>query len=144
MKFNFPIILLLAAMFASSAMGQSTKAGNENTSRKLDRHQINQMIAAAKTPQDHARIAVLFRQQAAYYDSVSRAYRAKIAAYERTPYSSVCTMCVSTSDSLDAAIRSLRIAKQLSEERANEMLRLAVQHEEISYNTLKLESSSGL
>lgn len=141
-KFNFPIVLLLAVFFASSAMGQST--GRDQSSKKLDRHQINQMIASAKTPQDHARIAVFFRQQAEYYDNQSRAYRAKIAAYQRTPYSNVCVMCVSTSDSLDAAIRSLRLAKQLSEERADEMLRLAVQNEQISYNALKLESSSGL
>ena len=121
--------LSLAIAVAASSFGQSAKSEQSASLRKLSQHKINQMIANARTPKDHQRIAEYYQEQAQQYLIQSRDYASKIAAYKRSPYLGSCTMCISTSYSLEAAVRSLRVSKQIAEDRAAEMLKLAAQHE---------------
>lgn len=128
-NFALFVVLSLAAVLVPSSFGQMAGIGKSAPQKKLDQHQVNRLIASAKTPQDRKRIAEYYEERALYYSNLSRAYRAKIAAYERTPYLDSCAMCVTTSFSLEAAVRSLRISKQLAEERADEMRKLAEMYE---------------
>jgi hypothetical protein len=127
--FGLLAALSLAFVVAASSFGQSTKSEQSASPKKLNQHQINQLIANARTPKDHQRIAEYYQEQAQQYLTQSRDYASKIAAYKRSPYLSSCTMCVSTSYSLEAAVRSLRVSKQLAEDHAAEMLKLAAQHD---------------
>lgn len=128
-NFAFLAVLSLTAALVPSTFGQMAGIGKSSPQKKLDQHQVNRLIASAKTPQDRKRIADYYQEQALHYSNLSRAYRAKIAAYERTPYLDSCAMCVTTSYSLEAAVRSLRISKRLAEEREDEMRKLADMYE---------------
>jgi hypothetical protein len=127
--FGFLAALSLAMVVTASSFGQTAKSEQSASPKKLNQHQINELIANARTSKDHQRLAEYYQEQAQQYLIQSRDYASKIAAYKRSPYLSSCTMCVSTSYSLEAAVRSLRVSKQIAEDRAAEMLKLAAQHE---------------
>jgi hypothetical protein len=137
-------VLSLALMIAASSYGQTANAAQYVSQKKLSEHQIKQLIASAKSPEDHQLIAQFYREQSQYYLNQARAYAAKIAAYERTPYLNSCAMCVTSSNSLEAAVRSLKISKQIADERSDEMHRLAIMHEQLAYNSNPLAESFGL
>lgn len=143
-NFSFLAVLSLAVIFISSSYGQTAKSVESATQKKLGPHQINRLVASAKTPEDHQRIAEYYEEQALNYKNQARAYAAKIAAYEKSPYLSSCAMCVTTSYSLEAAVRSLRTSKQWAEERADEMQKLAAMHEQISSIARVSDSRSGM
>jgi hypothetical protein len=143
-NFSFFAVLSLAAVFVTSSYGQTASTDQNATQKKVGQHQINRLIASAKTPEDHQRIAEYYEEQAAYYQSQARADAVKIAAYERSPYLGSCAMCVTTSYSLEAAVRSLRVSKRLAEERADEMQKLAAMHEQLSSVARAFNSSPGL
>jgi hypothetical protein len=124
----FFAVLSLAFAVPASSFGQAADSKQDGPPKKLDRHNVSRLITSAKTPEDQRRIAEYFQEQAQYYLNLSRAYGQKLAAYNRTPYLDSCAMCTTTSYSLEAAVRSLRISKRMAEQRADEMLRLAVVH----------------
>lgn len=142
--FGFLATLSLAIVVAASSFGQAARSVQSASPKKLSQHQINQLIANAKTPKDHQRIAEYYQEQAQQYLIQSRDYASKIAAYKRSPYLSSCTMCVSTSYSLEAAVRSLRVSKQIAEDRAAEMLKLAAQHDPMARAAAMPTTSRGL
>lgn len=143
-RFDFLAVLSLAAVLVPSLFGQAVQSGESASQKMLDQHQVNRMAASAKTPEDHQRVAEYYEQQAQYYNNLSRVYGAKIAAYERTPYLNSCTMCVTTSYSLEAAVRSLRVSKRAAEQRADEMRKLANMHEQLSSVVRMPATSPGL
>jgi hypothetical protein len=53
-------------------------------------------------------------------------------------------MCVTTSYSLEAAVQSLRVSKQMAEQRADEMRKLANMHEQLSSIARVSDSRSGM
>ena len=126
----FGVLAALSLAFAVSAssFGQAGDTHRDGSQKKLDKHEVSRLIAAAKTPEDHRRIAAYFQEQAQYYLNQSRAYGQKLAAYNRTPYLNACSMCTTTSYSLEAAVSSLRLGKRMAEARADEMLKLAAIH----------------
>lgn len=125
---GFFAVLSLAFVVTASSFGQADDPTQDGSQKKLDKHEVSRLIASAKTPEDHRRIAEYFQEQAQYYLNQSRVYGEKIAAYNRTPYLNACSMCTTTSYSLEAAVRSLRIGKHMAEVRADQMLRLAEIH----------------
>ena len=143
-NFGFFAALTLAAILVPSSFGQAARSGESPSQKKLDEHDVNRLVTSARTPEDHQRIAEYYEEQAQYYANLSRAYAAKIAAYERSPYLNSCSMCVSTSYSLEAAVQSLRISKQTAEQRADEMRKLANMHEQLSSVALAPGANSGL
>jgi hypothetical protein len=124
----FWVALSLAFAAPASSFGQSTNSNQNGSLKRLDKREVSRLITSAKTPEDHRRIAEYFQEQARYYQNLSRADGQKLAAYNSTPYLDSCAMCTTTSYSLEAAVRSLRISKRMAEQRADEMLRLAVIH----------------
>ncbi len=143
-NFSFLAILSLAMIFISSSYGQMARSAESPSQKKLNQHTVNRLITSARTPEDHQRIAEYYEEQAQYYANLSRAYAVKIAAYERTPYLNSCTMCVTTSYSLEAAVQSLRVSKQIAEQRADEMRKLANMHEQLSSVARVSASRSGI
>ena len=137
-------VLSLALMFTASSYGQTANAAQHASQKKLSEHQIKQLIVSAKSPEDHQLIAEYYREQSQDYLNQAHAYEAKIAAYERTPYLNSCLMCVTSSNSLEAAVRSLKISKRAADERADEMHRLAIMHEQMAGNANPLAASFGL
>ena len=125
---KFFAALSLAFAVTASSFGQAADPKQDGSQKKLDKHQVSRLITSAKTPEDHRRIAEYFQEQAQFYLNQSRAYEQKLAAYNNTPYLNSCAMCTTTSYSLEAAVRSLRIGKRMAERRADEMLKLAEMH----------------
>lgn len=125
-------ICLFAAVLVPTSPAQVVPSGQSVSQQPFDQHQAKRFAASAKTSEDHQRIAQYYEQQAQYYDNLSRNFAAKIAAYERSPYLNSCAMCVTTSYSLEAAVRSLRVSKLAAEQRADEMRKLANMHEQYS------------
>jgi hypothetical protein len=137
----FGVALSLAFAAPVSAFGQAADSNQDGSLKKLDKHEVTRLIASAKTPEDHRRIAEYFQEQARYYLNLSRADGQKLAAYNSTPYLDSCAMCTTTSYSLEAAVRSLRIGKRMAEQRADEMLRLAVIHARMAgFDSIDLSS----
>lgn len=137
-------VLSLAMIFTAGSYGQAANAGQYAPQKRLSEHQIKQLIVSAKSPEDHQLIAEYYQEQSQFYLNQARAYAAKIAAYERTPYLNSCTMCVTSSNSLEAAVRSLKISKRMADERADEMHRLAIMHEQMADNANSIVASFGL
>ena len=125
-------VLPLALIFAATSYGQTADAGPFTSQKKLSEHRIKQLISSAKSPEDHRLIAEYYQEQSQGYLNQARTYAVKIAAYERTPYLNSCAMCVTSSNSLEAAVRSLKISKRMADERADEMHRLAIVHERMA------------
>jgi hypothetical protein len=125
-------VLSLAFVATASAFGQTAKSQQSASPEKITQRQINQLIATAKTPEDHQRIAEYYQEQAQQYALESQADAKKIEAYKRSPYLNSCMMCVSSSYSLEAAVRSLRLSKQIAEDRAAKLQELAAQQEQMS------------
>lgn len=145
-RVNFGLFtaLALATILVPGSFGQTGRVTDSQSQKKLDQHSVSRLITAAKSPEDHQRIAQYYEEQALHYENLSRAYGAKIRAYEKSPYLSSCTMCVTTSSSLEAAVQSLRISKLEAEQRADEMRKLANMHEQLSSVALSPGPSSGL
>jgi hypothetical protein len=135
-------VLSLAAVFAATTFGQTAPTG-QNAPHK-DQNRIQHLINSAKTPEDHQRLAEYFRERARYYENESRALGEKISAYKRTPYLNSCAMCVTSSYSLEVAVKSLRLGKQMAEERAAEMEKLATIHEQMANSAGTPSTSLGL
>ena len=125
-------VLSLAIVATASTFGQGAKAQQSASPEKVTQRQINRLIATAKTPEDHQRIAEYYQEQAQLYTLESQADARKIEAYKRSPYLSSCAMCVSTSYSLEAAVRTLRLSKQIAEDRAARLQELAAQQGQMS------------
>ena len=133
--------LSLAACFAANTFGQAAPTGQISPHKEQNR--IQRLINSAKTSEDHQRLAEYFRERARYYENESRAYGEKIAAYRRTPYMNSCAMCVTSSYSLEAAVKALRLGKQMAEERAAEMERLAIMHDQMASSVVPSSTSLG-
>ncbi len=134
-------VLSLAACFAATTFGQTAPTGPNAPHRGQNR--IHELINSAKTPEDRQRVADYFRERAKYYENQSRALGEKIAAYRSTPYLNSCAMCVTSSYSLEAAVKSLRLGKQIAEQRAAEMEKLASMYEQMASSVVPPSSSLG-
>lgn len=137
-------VLSLAMGFAASAFGQTAGSQQFALEPKLNAHQVKVLIASAKSPEDDLRIAEYYEDQEQNYSNQARAYAMKIAAYERTPYLNSCTMCVTSSSSLEAAVHSLKISKRRADEQADEMHRLAVMYVQMATGANPSAASFGL
>src|ERR1035437_2066706 len=73
-------ILSLVLVMTVAAFGQ-TSAKAEH----LSKQQINTLIATAKTPADHQRIAQFYQSQAQDYLAQSKEHEAMVAAYNANP-----------------------------------------------------------
>lgn len=142
--FCFLVVLSLAIAATTSTFGQTASAQQSPSTMKLSQRQLHQLLATAKTPADHERIAQYYQKQAQLYLNESKTDAEMIEAYKRSPYFNSCLMCVNTSYSLEAAVRSLRVNKQIAEDRAATLQQLATRQEQMAGDVMALASSLGL
>ena len=55
------------------------------TAENLSKHQLNALIATAKTPADHLRIAKFYQSRTRHYLALSKEHEAMLAAYKPNP-----------------------------------------------------------
>jgi len=73
-------VLSLALVMTIAAVGQAPAKP-----QPLSKQQINTLIATAKTPADHGRIAQFYKSQAHDYLAESKEHEAMVAAYKSNP-----------------------------------------------------------
>jgi len=124
------IVSVLSLAFVLSAVSFSqTAQASQSAPEKLTQQQLNTMIANAKTPADHQRIARYYEAQAQQYIADAIKNSAKVVAYNKSPYTNICLMCVSSNYSLQMAARAQGLSEQIAEERAMKLQELAKQQQ---------------
>jgi sensor histidine kinase regulating citrate/malate metabolism len=104
-------VLSLAVVMTVSGLGLTANAQD-----KLSKTQLNTLIATAKTPAEHQRIADYYQAQAKNYLAQADEHQAMIAAYKANPstkhQASAVTHCENFVTSLnDLAAKSQEMAK---------------------------------
>ncbi len=77
--------LLVALTIAMAVQGQASTQPKTDT---LSNHQLLTLIATAKTPAEHLRLAQYYGEQAKYYLAQSTLHQEMAAAYKKNPASS--------------------------------------------------------
>ena len=74
-------VLSLAVVMTVTAFGQ-TPSAQQSKAEHLDKQQLNVLIASAKTPAEHQRIAQFYEAKAQDYRAQAQQHEAMIAAYK--------------------------------------------------------------
>lgn len=74
-------ILSLMMALTVAVFGQ-TSAASQKQAKRLSKQQLNSLIATAKTPAEHQRVAQYFEAQAQDYRAQAEEHEAMIAAYK--------------------------------------------------------------
>lgn len=74
-------VLSLAVVMAVTALGQ-TPFAPQSKAEHLDKQQLNVLIASAKTPAEHQRIAQFYEAKAQDYRAQAQQHEAMIVAYK--------------------------------------------------------------
>jgi hypothetical protein len=77
-------ILSLAFVMTVAALGQTTSA-QQAKPEHLSKRQLNTLIATAKTPAEHARIAQYYQAKAQDYLEQSKEHEQMVVAYKANP-----------------------------------------------------------
>ena len=80
---NVALLLLLALSLAAFASGSSVFG--QQTSSKLTEKQVRTLIATAKTPEDHQKIAAYYRAKAEEAKANAAEHERILAAYNQNP-----------------------------------------------------------
>ncbi len=81
-RLMYTLSLLAALTIAFAAYSQSTAQPKTD---KLSKQQLLSLIATAKTPADHLRLARYYEAQATYYLAQSQQHEEQAAAYKKNP-----------------------------------------------------------
>lgn len=113
--------LLVALTIAFAVYGQSAPHSKTD---KLTKHQLLSLIATAKTPTDHLRLAQYYEAQAKYYLAQSSLHQEMAAAYRKNPP-------ISGKYSINSANHCDFFAQSFKED-ATKMQELANMHEQMA------------
>ncbi len=116
---TFSLLAVLTVAFA--AYSQSTA---QPTADKLSKHQLLSLIATAKTPADHLRLAHYYEAQANYYLAQSSLHQEMAAAYRKNGV-------VSPKYSINSANHCDAFAQDFKKD-ATKMQELANMHEQMA------------
>ncbi len=81
---NIISILALAFVITATTLAQSTPA-QQPKAEHLSKHQLNTLIATAKTPSEHRRIAQYYEAKAQDYLTQQKEHEQMLAAYKANP-----------------------------------------------------------
>ncbi|MHB1856304.1 MAG: hypothetical protein ACYCPM_02610 [Acidobacteriaceae bacterium] len=97
MKRTFGILSILSLAFVMTAatFGQASSV-QQAKPEHLGKHQLNTLIATAKTPAEHQRIAQYYQAKAQDYLAQANEHEAMIAAYKANPSPSTAKNLAST------------------------------------------------
>lgn len=121
--------LLLAAVMSMVAFGVASPAHGQPTTEKLTSKQVRALIATAKTPEDHQKIADFYRAAAETAKANAAEHERILAAYYQNP---------STHEAAKAAggpSAHCHTLINLFNEEAKEDLALADEHEKMAKGT---------
>jgi hypothetical protein len=93
----------LALIFTASSQAQSTAK-----SEKLSKQQLISLIATAKTPADHTRIADYYQAQSASFLAESKEHEQMAAAYRKNPMTNSSKFVTGSVDHCDYIAQSLK------------------------------------
>ncbi len=82
---RFPILLTLAVAMSLATFGQTTTSVPHSEADKLSQHQLVALIATAKTPAEHLRLARYYQAQAKDYLAQSQKHEEWAEAYKKNP-----------------------------------------------------------
>ena len=122
MRRSISVLSLLVALTISFAVyGQSAPQPKTD---KLTKHQLLSLIATAKTPTEHLRLAQYYEAQAKYYLAQSSLHQEMAAAYRKNPP-------ISGKYSINSANHCDFFAQSFKED-ATKMQELANMHEQMA------------
>ena len=76
---------LLVAVLSLTTLGAMSPARGDNTNPKLTSKQLRILIASAKTPEDHQKLAAYYRDMAAEAKANAAEHEKILAAYNQNP-----------------------------------------------------------
>ncbi len=123
MKHTFAVIALTFAL-AFSAYGQATMQ-HQHPAEKLSRQQLMALIATAKTPAEHERIAQYYDAQARKYLAESQEHAQMAEQYRKNPLISSSKWATGTVNHCEYIAQSLK-------DSATKMQELAALHQEMA------------
>jgi hypothetical protein len=77
--------LLMVTVLSLAALGAASRARGQETKSKLTSKQLQSLIATAKTPEDHQKIAAYYRDMAAEAKANAAEHEKDLAAYNENP-----------------------------------------------------------
>lgn len=78
-------VLSLVVVLVVTAFGQTSSTNNQEQTEKLGKKQLLSLIATAKTPAEHRRIAEYFKAEAQDYLAQSKDHEQMAEAYKKNP-----------------------------------------------------------
>jgi hypothetical protein len=118
--------VLLGAFLSLAALGAVSPARGDDTHPKLTSKQVRSLIATAKTPEDHQKLAAYYRDMAEEAKANAAEHERILAAYNRNP---------STHPAAKAAggpAEHCRTLIRLYNDEAKEDLAMADQHDQMA------------
>ena len=120
---NFAVVLAVAVGLALSIGTVASQAVEPNL--KLNHKDVTNLIANAKTPADHAKIAQYYRQEGRKLERQSKEHEEMSAGYKSNPMYASSKFASSTVDHCAYFVKTKR-------EGAEKMNELAAMHEEMA------------
>lgn len=119
-------MLLTVAFLAVSSLGAGSLARAQESQPQLSAKQLRTLIATAKTPADHQRIAAYYRAKAAQDKAEAAEHEKMLAAYNENPLSHpIAKAAGGPAEHCSTLIR-------LFNEEARQDLALAAEHEKMA------------
>lgn len=121
-----PAAMLLAVLWQGGGAARAAQA----TPKKLTKKELNSLIATAKTPQDHEKLAAYYRAQAAAAKAMVAEHEKMALEYEKNPASH---MRMKSPEPLDYCRTLVRIYG----DEARQYAALAAYHEKMAQQAAK-------
>jgi hypothetical protein len=124
---------LLVAVLSLTALGAASSARGQETHTKLTSKQLQSLIAKAKTPEDHQKLAAYYRDMAAEAKAEAAEHGKMLAAYGANPSSHPVAKAVG------GPAQHCRALIRLYNQEEKEDLALADQHEQMAKAAAKTQ-----
>ena len=118
--------LLLVAVMSLTMLGAMSPARGDETSSKLTSKQLRSLIASAKTPADHQKLAAYYRDMAAEAKANAAEHERILAAYNQNPSTHP------AAKSAGGPAEHCRTLIRLYNDEAKEDLAMADQHDQMA------------
>jgi hypothetical protein len=116
------VALSFALVLAATAFAQTAQA---QKAEKLSKQQLLSLIATAKTPAEHGRLAAYYSAEAQDYLAQSKEHEQMVAAYKKNP-------AMNTSKSSSGPVNHCEYLSQHLKESAAQVQELAKEHERMA------------
>lgn len=118
-------IVFLSSLALAAVLAIATVAQAQPSQEKLSKEQLLSLIATAKTPAEHSRLAAYYGAQAQDYLAQSKEHQQMAEAYKKNP-------AFNTSKSTRGPINHCEYLSQHLKESAVKMQELAQEHEQMA------------